>query len=123
VKLPAVAIAAAFACGIATGLFRGMTAHAGSRELVVGFFIAAGAMLGLGFFFVARGYLWAAGCAALFSWAFLGFVGAYISQQPRATDHVTSLIENGGSGYTRRCAGTVSCGMSPRGCRGALATK
>ena len=94
-KLPAVAIAAAFACGIAIGLLPGMRAHAGSRELVAGFFIAAAAMLGLGLFVVARGYLWAAGCAALFCWAFLGFVGACIAQQGRAADHVISLVESG----------------------------
>jgi competence protein ComEC len=95
VKSPAVAITAAFVCGIAIGLRPSMAAHAGSRELVAGFFIAGAAMLGLGLFFVARGYLWAAGCAALFCWAFLGFVGACTAQQPRATDHVISLVEGG----------------------------
>ena len=94
-KSPAVAITAAFVCGIAIGLFPSMTAHAGSRELVVGFFIAAGVMLGMGLFFVVRGYLWAAGCAVFFCWAFLGFVGACAAQQPRAADHVISLVESG----------------------------
>ncbi len=94
-RSPAVTMAAAFACGIATGLLPSTAAHAGSRELVVGFFIAAGALLVLGLFSVARGYLWAGGCAALFCWAFLGFVGACISQQPRVADHVISLVEDG----------------------------
>src|SRR5271154_1250759 len=94
-KLPAVAMAAAFACGIAIGLLPSTAAHAGSRELVVGFFIAAAALLAFGVIFATRGYLWAASSAALFCWAFLGFLGACISQQPRASSHVSSLLESG----------------------------
>ena len=94
-KLPAVAIAAAFACGIAVGLLPGMTAHAGSRELVVGLFVSAGLLLVLGAGFAVRGYLWAASSSALFCWVFLGFLGACISQQPRTTDQVISLVESG----------------------------
>ncbi len=94
-KSPAVAITAAFICGIAIGLRPSMVAHAGSRELIVGFFIGAGALLILGVIFVARGHLLAASCAALFCWAFLGFVGACIAQQPRAAGHAISLVESG----------------------------
>jgi competence protein ComEC len=94
-RLPAVAMVAAFACGIAIGLHPSMAAHAGSRELVVGFFIAAAMLLALGLIFIARGYLRAASCAALFCWAFLGFLGAVIAQQPRDAGHVISLLESG----------------------------
>src|SRR5277367_5945174 len=94
-KLPAVAIAAAFACGIAVGPLPGMTAHASSRELVVGLFVSAGLLLVLGAVFEVRGYLWTASCSALLCWSFLGSLGACISQQPRAADHVISLVQSG----------------------------
>ena len=94
-KLPAVAIAAAFACGIAVGLLPGMAAHASSRELVVGLFVSAGLLLVLGAVFAVRGYLWTASCSALLCWSFLGSLGACISQQPRAADHVISLVQSG----------------------------
>jgi competence protein ComEC len=94
-KLPAVAIAAAFACGIAMGLFPSVAAHAGSRELLVGFFVAAALLLASGALFADRGYLWAASCSAILCWTFLGFLGACISQQPRSANHAISLVESG----------------------------
>jgi competence protein ComEC len=99
-RLPAVAIAAAFACGIAIDLLPSMAAHTGSRELVVGFFIAAGVTLAVGMFLAWRGYLWAASCSAICCWAFLGFLGALIAQRPNAEEWrsapaVISLLESG----------------------------
>jgi competence protein ComEC len=94
-KLPAVAMAAAFAGGIVIGLQRSVAAHASSRELVVGFFIGALAALGGGYFLVRADKLWAASAAALACWVLLGVVGACLGQQPRPGNHVTSLLANG----------------------------
>jgi len=57
VKSPVVAITAAFVCGIAVGLRPSKAARAGSRELVMGFFIATGVQLILGVILASRGYL------------------------------------------------------------------
>jgi competence protein ComEC len=95
VRLPAVAMASAFAGGIAICLRPSLTAHAGSRELVVGFFIGAGLALLGGAVFAARGYLRAAAGASLCCWALLGVAAACVSEQPRAADHVISMVENG----------------------------
>jgi hypothetical protein len=94
-RLPAVAMAAAFAGGIAIGLLPGMRAHAASRELAAGFFILAGMALLAGAIFVARNFLRAAAGAALWCWVTLGIAGACLAQQPRAADHVISLVESG----------------------------
>jgi len=95
VRLPAVAIASAFAGGIAIGLLPGVKAHAGSRELVVGFFILALVVLLAGVIFAARDSLWAAAGASLCCWTLLGIVGAFVAQQPRAADYIISLMESG----------------------------
>jgi len=51
VKSPVVAITAASVCGISIGLRPSMAVRADSRELVVDFFIATGALLVLGVIF------------------------------------------------------------------------
>jgi competence protein ComEC len=94
-KLPVVAMASAFAGGIAIGLLPRVTAHASSRELVAGFFIGAIVALALGVLFAARDYLWFAAAASLGCWLLLGTAGACISQHARAQDHVLSLVEGG----------------------------
>jgi len=61
----------------------------------MGFLIGAGVLLVASAIFVARSYLWAAAAAALCCWTLLGLAGACIAQQPRAPNHVISLMENG----------------------------
>jgi competence protein ComEC len=94
-RLPAVAMAAAFACGIAIGLLPRLTAHGSSPELAMGFFITTAVLLILGLIFTLRERLWTATFTSLSCWAFLGFLGALISHQPHAVEHVTSMVESG----------------------------
>ena len=88
-------MAAAFACGVAIGLRPSMVAHAGSRGLAVGLFVAEGAGLVLGAIFVGPDHLWTAAGAVLVCWAVLGFWGACTARQRRSADHVISLVESG----------------------------
>jgi competence protein ComEC len=95
VKLPAVALAAAFAGGIAIGLLPCVAARAGSRELVPGLFVFTTIALFAGAILAARNALWSAAAASLGGWIFLGITGACIAQQPRAADDVISMVDRG----------------------------
>jgi competence protein ComEC len=94
-RLPAVAIAAAFAGGIAIGLRTEVAAHASSRGLVVGLFVLVMLGLGIAAGFLFRGFLWSALASAAFCWCLLGVVGAVLSEQPLAADHVTVMVARG----------------------------
>lgn len=94
-KLPAVAIVAAFAGGIALGLHPAVVPHATSR-FFLGLCFAAGVVLivaGLALAKMER--LFPATTISLLSWALIGFLGACVAEQPRAANHVTSLLEQG----------------------------
>ncbi len=93
-RLPAVAMTAAFAGGIAIGLRPAVAAHASSKELVVGLFIFVLAGLLAGGIFVRRDFLWAAAGAGIFCWAGLGIAGALLAEQPLPADYVVTLVEN-----------------------------
>jgi len=94
-KLPAVAMAAAFAGGIAIGLQRSVAAHASSRELVVGFFILVMAALVAAAILARAEKLWAAAAVSLGCWMLLGLLGACLAQQPKPGNHVSSLLAAG----------------------------
>jgi beta-lactamase superfamily II metal-dependent hydrolase len=94
-RLPALAIAAAFAGGIALGLYPGISRHASSRELIVGSFLVAAFVVATGFLLAKFGWLYAAGSASVLSWIVLGVLAACVSQQPQAPEQVISLIERG----------------------------
>src|ERR1700722_7288772 len=93
-KLPAVAIAAAFAVGIAIGLCPAIAAHASSRELVVGLFIFAALALIAAAILVWRERVWFAGFVAVACWMSLGIVGMLLSEQPQASSYVISVVQN-----------------------------
>ena len=82
-KLPAVAIVAAFASGIALGLHPAVTPHATSVFLLAACFLVGVALIVTGLAFARCERLFPAAAISLLSWALLGFLGACITQQPR----------------------------------------
>jgi competence protein ComEC len=95
VKLPALAIAAAFACGIALGLCSPISRLAISHFCLVSGFLSAVFLLLAGMILLTQARLAAASVVSGVSWLLLGTIGAWINEQPLPACHVTSLIENG----------------------------
>lgn len=94
-RLPAVAIAAAFACGIALGLHLAPTRNASSHFLLSSVFIFVGVLILTRIIFVGTGRVLLASVASILTWVLLGFLGACIAEQPREANHVVSLLEQG----------------------------
>src|SRR2546426_12583964 len=94
-RLPAVAIAAAFASGILLGLHPAVARNAASSLLLSISFVAIAVLILTGIFLVRIGRHFLAAVASLLSWAMLGFLGVCIEEQPRDADHVISLVERG----------------------------
>src|SRR6266481_742243 len=94
-RLPAVAIAAAFASGIALGLHPAIARNASSPALVFSSLSVAVLVVLAGFILVRIGRLFPAAAASLVSWALLGLGSACLAEQPRRADHVISLVEQG----------------------------
>jgi hypothetical protein len=91
-KLPAVAIAAAFAGGIALGLYSPAAQNA-SGYLFVTCFSALCFLLFAGILLVSLHRLVLAAMASVLIWVLLGALGASIEIQPRASDHITALVD------------------------------
>jgi competence protein ComEC len=94
-RLPAIAIAAALACGIALGLHPSIAGSTSSRVLLLFSFLGTVLLVSAGITLLKFERLFSAFASSLLSWVSLGFIGAVISEQPRAADHVTSLVEQG----------------------------
>ncbi len=94
-RLPAGAIAAAFACGITLGLHPAVGRLASRPGLLIPSFAAVVAFILAGIVFLRFGRLFTAAAVSLLSWMLLGFLGACIAEQPRPADHVISLVEEG----------------------------
>src|SRR5260370_38069148 len=94
-RLPAVAIAAAFASGILIGLHPVVERNAASSLLISVYFAAIAILILTGIALVRIGRLLFAVVASLLSWAMLGFLGVCVAEQPRDADHVISLMERG----------------------------
>ena len=94
-RLPAVAIAAAFACGILLGLHPTVVRNAASPLVLSSSFAAIAVLVLSGIIFVKIGRLFLAAAVSLFSWVLLGIVGVCIAEQPREADHAVSLLEQG----------------------------
>ena len=93
-KLPAVAIAAAFVCGIAIGLWSPVSREAFSHIwLVTGFAAACGLILASIVFSTSNRLAVAAAMSAA-SWITLGILAAWIGEQPLPADHVVKLMES-----------------------------
>jgi competence protein ComEC len=93
-RLPAVAIAAAFASGIALGLHPAVARTASSLTFLASFFLAV-AFLAAGIVLLKFEYLFPAATVSLLTWVSLGFLGVAIAQQPRPANHIVSLLEQG----------------------------
>ncbi len=94
-RLPAVAIAAAFASGIGLGLHPAIARNASSPALLFPSLSVTVFVVLAGFILVRIGRLFPAAAASLVSWALLGLVSACLAEQPRPTDQVISLVEQG----------------------------
>ena len=94
-RLPAVAIAAAFECGIALGLHPDVTRSASSRGFLLASLCLAAVLIFIGIILLRLNHLISAAAASLLSWVLLGFLGGSIAEQPRPAEHVVSLAEQG----------------------------
>jgi competence protein ComEC len=95
VRLPAVALATLFAGGIALGLYSPAAQFASSHTFLLSSFLVAGCLLFAGLFLVSLRRLGLAASAAAMIWILLGVLGACIGIQPRASDHVITLLDSG----------------------------
>lgn len=92
-KLPAVAIAAAFAAGIALGLHPAAVRNASSVFLLSACLVAGWVFILTGIILVGFDRLFPAAILSFLSWTLLGFLGACVAEQPLAANHVTPLVE------------------------------
>jgi len=95
VKLPAVAIAAAFVCGLALGLSSVFTHLSTSRHFLIAAFVAAALPILAGLILVRLQWLALGTGASVFSWVVLGVLSAAVAQQPLPSDHVAVLVDGG----------------------------
>ncbi len=94
-KLPAVAITAAFACGVALGLCPPMVRLATSHFWLAAGFLGAAFLIAAGILLVNRARLGLAAVVSGVSWIVLGLLGAWIAERPLPASHIVSLIESG----------------------------
>jgi competence protein ComEC len=92
-KLPAVAIAALFAGGIAFGLHPAITRHATSHLLLLTLICSAASGIILGLALLRTATLFPTAICSGLAWLTLGVLGSCIAEQPRAASHVLSLVE------------------------------
>jgi competence protein ComEC len=95
VKLPALAIAAAFACGIALGLCPLLSSRSTSHAFFVDGFVLAGCCILSGIVLTQTSQLALGAAASMSSWALLGIIAAGIAQQPLPANHITKLADSG----------------------------
>ena len=94
-RLPALAIAAAFACGIAVGLHPAVAQSASSVLLLAPALIASVAFFLTGILLIRFDRLVSAVVISLLCWTSLGFLSACVAEQPRHPDYITTLVEGG----------------------------
>jgi competence protein ComEC len=94
-KSPAVAIAGAFACGIALGLQPAVEKYGQSKLIVGALMCAVAVAFAAGFLFIQRQQVISGGTSSLLAWGLLGFLGAELAEQPRSADHVLTFVAQG----------------------------
>jgi hypothetical protein len=94
-KLPAVAIAALFALGIAFGLSPYAAHQASSHRFIILLFGVITAALFAGLFLAFLKKFVLATVASITCWTLLGFTGAVFDQQPTRLDHLLQLADAG----------------------------
>jgi competence protein ComEC len=95
VKLPALAIAVAFTCGIALGLCPLLSSRSSSHAFFIDGFVVAGCFILSGIVLTQTGHLPLGAAASILSWILLGILGAGIAQQPLPANHITTLVDSG----------------------------
>ncbi|HYL62115.1 MAG TPA: DNA internalization-related competence protein ComEC/Rec2 [Candidatus Methylomirabilis sp.] len=93
-RLPAVALAAAFACGAVLGGSQWLAPRASSHTWIAVGLLTAGLLVGAGILLARSGHLCFASAISLLCWVQLGLLGAGIANQPRPADHVLSLLDS-----------------------------
>jgi hypothetical protein len=88
VKLPAVAITAAFACGVAFGLCPSIARLATSRFWLAAGFLTAASLIVAGILLVNRARFGAGAIVSGVSWMVLGLLGTWIAERPLPGTHV-----------------------------------
>jgi len=91
-KIPAVAIAAAFAGGIVSGQSAFVAAHTTQHWFLMAVIAVLGALLLLAFLFAWRDFLTPAAATSLLSWLGLGMLASCLAQQPLPPEHILSRI-------------------------------
>lgn len=94
-RLPAVAIAALFACGAMLGQMHWFAQGVSSHVFFSIGFAALPILICAGICLVKIGRLFPAAAVSALSWLILGVMGVVIGNQPRPADHVLSLVEAG----------------------------
>jgi predicted membrane metal-binding protein len=94
VKLPAVAIAAAFAGGIALGLRSPVAREATSHTLLVTAFVVSSALILSAFLFSTKNHFLIAAVASASTWTVWGILAAWIGQQPLPANQVVNLVDS-----------------------------
>ncbi len=94
-RLPAVAIAALFACGVVFGEAQWLTQRASSHVFLAVGFTSAVFLICAGIVLARVGHLFPAATVSLLSWLILGILGAGIASQPRPADYVLSVVDAG----------------------------
>ena len=94
-RLPAVAIAALFACGAVLGQAQWFAQRTSSHVFLLIGFVAVAILICAGIFLAGIARLFPAASASALSWLVLGLLGAGIGNQPRTADYVLSLVEVG----------------------------
>ena len=95
-KLPAVAITAAFACGVGVGLCPPMVRLATSHFWLAAGFLAAAFLIVAGILLLNRARFGVAAVVSGVTWIVLGVLGAWIAERPLPAAHIINLIESGG---------------------------
>jgi hypothetical protein len=95
VKLPAVAIAACFVCGIVLGLSKAFAHVGGSHSFLLGCSLLSGLSILAGLVLLRFNCVTVSGGASLVAWIALGVLSAGIAQQPLPPDHVVRLVDSG----------------------------
>jgi competence protein ComEC len=94
-RLPAVAIACAFASGIAIGLWPGVAQHELSPALLRVALLSAILLITFAAFLSARDRLYSAAIVSLSAWIVLGACGAVVSNQPKPTNYILNIVDRG----------------------------
>jgi competence protein ComEC len=94
-KIPAVALAAAFGSGIVLGLQPQLASHINTALMVIPAILGIAAVVCVALALTLRDRLVAAGILSLGCWIALGVVAACVAERPLAADHVLRRIAAG----------------------------